>query len=310
MNDQDKQKIINQFLNNPKGYYTWLTRNKNNEYLIHDLREMFPNADSDVERIYWLVYNIKSKPLCPTCGKPIPFSGKKSGNDNGYNEHCCHKCGCSDPHHDLSIKKTKLEKYGSSTWNNSEKTNKTCKERYGGNGIRGDREKAKRTMIERYGVEYYLSSDDINCMRNNKAIQDKIQHSKSINHTFNTSSPENDYYEYLCDKYGKNDVIRQFKDDDRYPFNCDFYIKSQDLFIELNLFPTHYFEPFDENNPLHVEHLEHCKRNPKNWIERQQVLVWAGRDVIKRQTAKKNNLNYLTIYKIEELFNEESSTNK
>lgn len=310
MNEHDKQEIITRFFTSPKGYYTWLTRNKGNAHLIDELREMFPTADSDVERVYWLVFNRESKPACPTCGKPIPFLGKKSVNETGYNTHCCHKCGCQDPHHQQAIKETKLEKYGDCNWNNSLKATETCKNRYGGNGIRGDREKAKRTMLKRYGVEFYLTSDEVNSIRNNKDIQDKIQRSKRANHTFNTSKPEDDCYEYLRATYGAENVVRQYKDDSRYPFNCDFYIKSLDLFIELNLFPTHYKEPFDENNPLHKKHLIYCKTEPKNWIEKQQVLVWAGSDVAKRRIAKQNNLNYLTIYKIEELFNEESSTDK
>lgn len=307
MNDSDIQEIKTKFLTSPKGYYTWLTRKKSNAHLINELRDMFPNGESTLERVYWLVFNRTSKPLCPTCGKPIPFLGKNSLNKDGYNSHCCHKCGCVDSHHQQAIKQTKLERYGDCNWNNPSKSTETCKMRYGGNGIRGDREKAKKTTLERYGVEYYLSSDEINKMRNDKEIQDKIQHSKRISHTFNSSKPEEKCYRYLCEKYGEENVIRQFKDNTRYPFNCDFYIKSIDQFIELNLFPTHYKEPFDENNPIHIKHLEHCKSDPKNWIERQQVLVWAGTDIKKRKMAMQNNLNYLMIYKIEELFNEKSS---
>lgn len=307
MDDKDIQEIKTKFLTNPKGYYTWLTRKKSNAHLIDELRDMFPNGESTLERVYWLVFNKTSKPLCPTCGKPIPFSGKHSLNEDGYNSHCCHKCGCVDPHHQQAIKQTKLERYGDCNWNNPSKSNETCKIRYGGNGTRGDREKAKRTMFERYGVEYYLASDEINNMRDNKTIQDKIQQTKYNNHTFNSSKPEDDCYEFLCAKYGKDNVIRQFKDVVRYPFNCDFYIKPLDLFIELNLFPTHYKEPFDENNPVHIQHLERCKSEPRNWIEKQQVLVWAGSDVEKRKIAIQHGLNYLTVYKIEELFDEESS---
>ena len=310
MKEQYKQEIIDRFWASPKGYYTWLTRNKNNIHLVESLRKMFPNAESDSERVYWLVFDMKAKPVCPICGKPIPFLGRRSLNKNGYNDHCCHRCGCKDPHHQQSIKQTKLDKYGDCNWNNADKATETCKLRYGGNGVRGDREKAKRTMLERYKVESYLASNEVNSMRNNKDIQDKIQHTKHVNQTFNTSKPEVDCYEYLCTIYGKDNVVRQFKDIIRYPFNCDFYIKPLDMFIELNLFPTHYTEPFDENNPLHIEHLEHCKSNPKNWIEQQQALVWAGSDVIKRKIAKLNNLNYLTIYRIEELFDEESRVNR
>ena len=124
-------------------------------------------------------------------------------------------------------------------------------------------------MLERYGVEYYTSSSAINKMRNSKEIQEKIQNTKREHNTFNKSEPEEELFKYLCDIYGENNVIRQYKDLERYPFNCDFYIKSEDLFIELNLFPTHGTEPFDATNKNHAMLLEHCKQNPSNWIEQQ-----------------------------------------
>lgn len=211
-----------------------------------------------------MVFGLTEAPLCPVCGKRIPFSGGKARNKNGYNSHCCHKCGTVDPHHQIAIKQTKLNIYGDANWNNSKQATATCKQKYGGNGIRGDREKAKQTMLNRYGVEYYTASSELNELRNNKDIQTKIQATKRKNNTFNTSKPETEYYSYLCKQYGKKNVIRQYKDLARYPFNCDFYITTEDLFIELNLFPTHGKEPFDSTNSEHLKYLEHCKTNPNN----------------------------------------------
>ena len=112
--------------------------------------------------------------------------------------------------------------------------------------------------------------------------------------TFNTSNPEEELYKELCKKYGE--VKRQYNEDPRYPWHCDFYIPSEDLFIELNKFPTHYKEPFDYNNEEHIKLLEHCKNEPNNWVEKQMVKCWAGIDVKKRNTAKENNLNFIEIF--------------
>lgn len=128
-----------------------------------------------------------------------------------------------------------------------------------------------------------------------KEMYRKAAETKRKNHTFNTSRPEKELYEQLVIKYGVEDVKTQYVDD-RYPFHCDFYIVSKDLFIELNKFPVHYTEPFDETNEEHVALLEHCKTNPQNWIEEGLVRVWAGSDVVKMNTAKQNNLNYVVIY--------------
>lgn len=305
MTIEDKELIKTNFYNNRKGFYSWLFCNEKRDYLVQDLRKMFPEASSDLERAYWLIFDLTEAPSCPTCGKKITFRAAKARNINGYQTHCCHKCGVLDPHHQETIKNTKFLKYGDENYNNSTKTNETCKQKYGGNGIRGDREKAKQTMLSKYNVASYLVSPEINNMRNNATIQNKIQETKRVHKTFNTSKPENLYYNYLCNKYGKENVLRQYKDD-RYPFNCDFYIKSEDLFIELNLFPTHGKEPFDENNILHIEYLERCKISPKNWIEAQIPLIWAGTDVLKWETAQKNKLNYLRIYNLEGIYNEKS----
>lgn len=80
--------------------------------------------------------------------------------------------------------------------------------------------------------------------------------SKRNNKTFNTSLPEERVYELLIAKYGKEGVLRQYKDDIRYPFCCDFYIKDFDVFLELNLFFSHGQHPFDSNNSNDIKQLE------------------------------------------------------
>ena len=117
-----------------------------------------------------------------------------------------------------------------------------------------------------------------------------------------TSKCEEVAYKLLCDKYGSDNVEWSYNKDDRYPFHCDFYVKSEDLFIELNIFPTHYKEPFDENNAEHLELLERIKTNPCNWIEKDMINVWANSDIKKFNIAKSNNLNYLMFYSMEEFY--------
>lgn len=113
---------------------------------------------------------------------------------------------------------------------------------------------------------------------------------------YTSSKPENQAYEELVSKYGKDDVIRQYRDE-RYPFACDFYIKSKDLFIELNAHWSHGCKPYDEND-------KECQDRLKVWQEKaktskfyqQAIYTWTDLDVRKRKCAKDNNLNYLTIY--------------
>ena len=53
------------------------------------------------------------------------------------------------------------------------------------------------------------------------------------NDTFNTSESEQLLYEKLLKENTNKTIYRNYKCK-RYPFYCDFYIKEDDLFIELN----------------------------------------------------------------------------
>lgn len=120
------------------------------------------------------------------------------------------------------------------------------------------------------------------------------------NHTFNTSEAEKTFLNYLLTKYPREDIVEQYDTDPRYPFNCDFYIKSEDLFIELNIHITHGPKPFDPDD------LE-CQELLNKWVEKSKnselykncIDVWTKRDVKKLKFAKENNLNYKTIYQFE-----------
>lgn len=116
------------------------------------------------------------------------------------------------------------------------------------------------------------------------------------NGTFNSSSQEEKYYKKLCDIFGDEDVMPQYTDG-RYPFNCDFYVKSLDLFIELNFHWTHGDKPFDPND-------EDCLSKLASWKEKSKsseyfvnaIKVWTIRDVEKVNIAHRNNLNLIVLY--------------
>ena len=128
---------------------------------------------------------------------------------------------------------------------------------------------------------------------------EKAQETKRIRNTLNTSEQENVFYSQLCEKYGQENVLRQYRDKVRYPFRCDFYIKSEDLFIELNAHWTHGGRPWNPDDP-------ECQKQLAIWQEKAKVskfyqeaiLTWTVRDVKKAQTAKENNLNYKIVYSI------------
>lgn len=122
---------------------------------------------------------------------------------------------------------------------------------------------------------------------------------KKQNGTLTTSKPEEIIDHKLQNYFTPNDIIHIYRDNDRYPFNCDFYIKSLDLFIELNLHWTHGFHPFNPNDPEDTKTLEKWKSKNTKFYNN-AIYVWTDLDVRKQKIAKENNLNYLTFYKMKE----------
>lgn len=222
------------------------------------------------------------------------------------------------------VKKTKLDRYGDENYNNMQKHENTCIERYGVNHhnkckdiskkisdskkTKETQEKYENTMIQRYGNKSVLLILEFKqkyqntLMKNygvlnplkNKEIYDKHIKTMRKNGSFKKSKIEEEYYSKLVEKYGKEDVFRQYSDE-RYPFNCDFYVKSEDLFIEVNYHPAHNFHPFDESNDDDIKLLESFRKKNTNWYNT-VIDVWTNRDVMKLNCAKKNNLNYIAVY--------------
>lgn len=219
------------------------------------------------------------------------------------------------------IRKTNLRKYGVE-WAQqcekiAEKRKKTCLERYGTESpfeSKSVREKIRQSVLNNWGVECILDSKEIRdkIKRTNKIrygnevpyrlkeFQDKSLQSKRINKSFNTSSVEDKLYEDLCRYFPK--IIRQYTDE-RYPYNCDFYIPINDLFIELNAHWTHGegLRLFDSNNKQHQKKLKYWKKRSKTSVfYKNAIHVWTVSDVEKYNTAKKNGLNYLVFYSLKE----------
>ena len=151
-----------------------------------------------------------------------------------------------------------------------------------------NRVKAKQTCLQRYEVEHVTQVAEIR----SKGIETKRK-----NNTLNTSKPENVLYKSLCEEFGKENVIRNFKDKSRYPYYCDFYIKSEDLFIELNAHWTHGPKAFNETDSECLKLLNEWEEKAKtSQFYQNAIKTWTIRDVEKLKIARSNNLNYKVIY--------------
>ena len=277
------------------------------------LNNRFSDSESISETIFRIKNNIEIRPVCQRCGGHIKFYKPSKG----FQIYCSNTCSCSDtlrlekykithnknygcnwPAQNIEIfnkqKQTKLEIYGDE-YGLKHAMQVFC-HKYGVNApiqVKEIKNKISNTIFEKYNVKWYLSSDKINAIRNNTDIMNKIYMTKKKNHTFNFSKIEKEFRNYLEDNY-KNDYEYQYKSE-LYPFNCDFYIKSLNLYIEIQGSWTHGFHPFDENNDNDLERLNTMKiKNTKYYNN--AIITWTLSDVIKRNVAKENNLNYLEIF--------------
>lgn len=147
----------------------------------------------------------------------------------------------------------------------------------------------RQTFQTRYGVD--------NPMKKQEFV-DTNWEVKKKNGTCSSSKPEEQMYEELIRVFGEDDVKRNYNKDSRYPFHCDFYIGSLDVFIELNATWFHGRHFFDANNEADVSLLRlwESKLSENHEAYEDAICRWTVIDPLKRQTAEKNGLNYFVFW--------------
>ena len=204
-------------------------------------------------------------------------------------------------------KKTCLEKYGSEYYIGSkdclEKTIEFSKQNYNVDWFTKSEEiknKAKKTMLRRYGVEYSMqipkNKEYMSYLMSSYEMQERRYNTMKRNHTFNSSSAEEELFLYIKSRFPK--VVRQYKDKNRYPYFCDFYIPELDYFIELQGYYTHGKHPFDPNSNEDLQLIEYYKK--KYGEDCQPITIWSIKDVEKRDCAKRNHLNFKEVWSLED----------
>lgn len=233
----------------------------------------------------------------------------------------------------LKIKQTCLEKYGNENFRNIEKNKQTCLKKYGNEYYLNSndckektikkfgvdnfrktkeskeitsnymklhhdeiREKVKKTCLLKYGVDNVMKNELIKNKIDYKEQKRKEYITKRKNNSFNKSNIEDKSFILLKEKY--QDILRQYKSK-LYPFYCDFYIPSLDLYIECNYHWTHGGKTFEGNDNDLIKLNEWKEKNTQYF--KNAINCWTIRDVNKRNIAKKNNLNYIEFWNINEL---------
>ena len=206
------------------------------------------------------------------------------------------------------IKETNLEKYGVEYLSQSKgfqnKVKQTCLDKYGSEYYTRSQEyqsryneiqnKIKETNLEKYGVENYNQSEEgrarLSSILSSEEVQTKINNTKRLNHTFNSSEIEELFSNYLDSQH--IEYKRQYRSKE-YPFNCDFYLPKYDLYIEIQASWTHGGHPYNEESDKDI--LESWKSKDTDYYNN-AIETWTKRDVKKREVAVQNHLKYLEIF--------------
>ena len=163
------------------------------------------------------------------------------------------------------------------------------------------REKGTQTNLKKYGCAHASSS---------QYVRQKVYETQKRNGTFTYSKKEIYINEQLEQVFGSKDVIHQYRTQ-IYPFIADFYIISLDLYIEYQGYWKHGKEPFDPNNPKHIEIIESWKGRSqeinKKGLPKTDYLAaidtWTKTDVKKRTWAKDHNLNWIEFFNMKQFEN-------
>ena len=184
-------------------------------------------------------------------------------------------------------KDTLIEKYGYDNYTKSDESKERYKDK---EYVEQIKMKMKTTNLKKYGVEYYTQT---------KEYSKKSYNTHKNNNSFNISNPEDTIYELLFNRFP--DVIRQYRTS-LYPYNCDFYIPSLDIYIEYQGNWTHGDSPFNSSNIEHQNKLKDWKDKSKySSYYNNAIYVWTDLDVRKRKIAKQNNIKLLEFWTIEEV---------
>lgn len=206
------KKIINTILKTyPHSYQSVLNKKENIDilrYIIANTSKL-NNICNLNTRIYWILHNIIDFPCCSTCNKKITSNviTIKHGYTKKSDKHhlfCCSSCAQKSKYTQKQKDKTKQIHFGNKKYNN--------------------REKAKSTMLKKYGVDNNMKSnigkqEFFNAIRkkyNNETIKSvtqidsvKSKLKKSLKEFFNSNKCIE--YKKRQQKYWKNLSNKQHK---------------------------------------------------------------------------------------------------
>ena len=236
-------------------------------------------------------------------------------------------------------KKTKLENYGDESYSNREKFKETIKNKspeekqksidkfIATMSSKSEEEKYQISLkISKSVSNYYATRTSEQAINHTNAMiaslknfhkklredkdayndfwgkqKEKAYKTKSKNKSWNSSSWEKIVNDKLVSIFGLNNVVHHYATDTRYPFESDFFVKSLDLFIECNFHWTHGGHWFDTNDDNDIQTINKWKEKDTDYYNT-AISVWTDKDILKRDVAINNKLNFLAFFNLSEFF--------
>lgn len=154
------------------------------------------------------------------------------------------------------------------------------------------KQKSKETCLQKYGYEYALQVP---------SIREKGYLTMKQKCNFTTSKLEKCLRKYLIES---NINFKEQYKSELYQFKCDFYLVDYDIYVEIQ---GHWHHGYNYKTKEYIKYGENMYKTSvlmNLWKQkaihsqsyRDAIEVWSKRDVLKRETAQKNHLNYLEIF--------------
>ena len=256
--------------------YCYLLEHITNPIILDYLKKRFDDSDSLEETLQRIQIGVEKKPICANldCNNPVKWIGRKRAL---YTTYCSCKCSanCED-----TVVKRKI----------------TNVENWGTEGIY-DSSLYQKEYFEKTGYMW---------IANNPDIKEKIYLSKKENNSWagSTSKQEQKLFSILTEELGYN--IETHYKSELYPFNCDVYIPSLDLFIEYQGWQGHGNHPYTDSvadraivNRWRVNEEIVLRTNASSQYT-SMIKTWTVLDPMKRKVAKENKIKLLEIFKFKD----------
>ena len=191
-------------------------------------------------------------------------------------------------------RETCMEKYGVPYYSQTEEARNKMRDKALSEDAIG---RMMKSMVSMYGVMYSHQIPSVKEQFRQRVIDNRDDFNRKRlatvmkNNTFNSSKCEDKLYDLLVELVGESDGCRQ-NNSDEYPYACDFYIKSRNMYIELNAHWSHGGHWYTDDDVDVVS----CWSERNTTYYNNAISVWTKRDVDKRNCAIRSKLNYIVFW--------------